>query len=113
MVIILIVVIFSLRQRSLHLGSEELLAVGRAVAPTIFNRLLEILAFLCYDYQGGLIFAESANLLRLTRDVILFESTVTEAFSIENSAEEPFLLAFLLFFLLHDGCSLVLCVCLG
>jgi len=99
------VVIFWLRQRSLHLGSEELLAVGGAGSPTIFNRLLEVLALLRYDYQGGLIFAERANLLRLARDVILFESTVSQSLAIEYSAEEPSLLALsLLFFFLPDGC---------
>lgn len=83
--------------------------MGGTVAPTIFHRLLEVEALLRYDYQGGLVLTERANLLRLRGNVILFESTVSQSLTIENSAEESFLLAFsLLSFLLHDGGALLL-----
>jgi len=83
--------------------------LGGTVAPTIFHRLLEVEALLRYDYQGGLVLTERANLLRLRGNVILFESTVSQSLTIENSAEESFLLAFsLLSFLLHDGGALLL-----
>lgn len=92
--------------------------MGGTVAPTIFNCLLEVEALLSYDYQGGLVLAERANLLRLRGNVILFESTVSQSLTIENSAEESTLLALsLLLLLLHDGGALLLgisitrCVC--
>ena len=74
--------------RSLHLCSQQLLAVCRTVATALLYSLLEVLAFLGYDYQGLLVLTERANLLALRWDVILFECAVTHTLSVENSREE-------------------------
>ena len=73
---------------SLHLGGEKLFTVGGAVAPAVFDCLLEVLPLLCHDYKSCLVFTERANLLRLAGDVILFEGAIAEALAVENSREE-------------------------
>ena len=74
---------------SLHLGGEKLFSVGRAIAPAVFDCLLEVLSLLCHDYESCLVLTERANLLRLARDVILFEGAIAETLAVENSREEP------------------------
>ena len=74
---------------SLHLGGKKLLTVGRPVATAVLDCLLEVLSLLRHDYQSRLVLAERANLLRLARDVILFESTIAKTLAVENSRKEP------------------------
>ena len=74
---------------SLHLGGEQLLAVGGAVAPAVLDCLLEVEPLLRHDYQGGLVFTKRANLLRLAWDVILFKGTISKTLAVENSRKEP------------------------
>ena len=79
----------SIAVTSLHLSAQQLFAVGGAVAPAVFDCLLEVLSLLCHDYKSCLVLTERANLLRLAGDVILFEGAVAEALAVENSREEP------------------------
>lgn len=89
---------------SLHLCCEELLTICGSIAPTILHSLLEVLPLLRHNYQSRLVLAERTNLLRLARNVILFEGTVAQPLPIENSRKEALLLSLgLLFFFLHGG----------
>jgi len=73
----------------LHDGSKERLSLFWAITASVLDFLAEALTFLSYNYQGGLVFAEGANLVALRRNVILFDGAVTQSLTIEKFGKEP------------------------
>ena len=74
--------------RSIHLCSQQLLAICRTVATALLYSLLEVLTLLGYDYQGLLVLTERADFLALRWDVILFKCAITHTLPVENSRKE-------------------------